>query len=124
MKSNQSKYQNVDDYISDFPVHIREILQKIRNIIITHAPDASETIAYNMPAYKTFGKPLVYFATYSNHIGFYATPSGHEKFVERLSIYKQGKGSVQFPLSDPFPYELIKDIVVFRVNENKSKFAK
>ena len=77
-----------------------------------------------MPAYKTFGNPLVYFAAYKNHIGLYATPSGHEHFVNQLSPYKQGKGSVQFPLDSPIPYELIKEIVAFRVKENKEKYNK
>ena len=77
-----------------------------------------------MPAYKTNGKPLVYFAGFKNHIGFYATPAGHEKFSFELANYKQGKGSVQFPLNKPIPYDLIKRIVEFRVKENVSKTTK
>ena len=77
-----------------------------------------------MPAYKTNKKPLVYFAGYPNHIGFYATPSGHEKFAKELAEFKQGKGSVQFPLDKPIPYDLIKKIVEFRVLENSSKVKK
>jgi uncharacterized protein YdhG (YjbR/CyaY superfamily) len=80
-----------------------------------------ESIAYGMPAYKINGKPLVYFAGYKKHIGFYATPSGHTEFADELSKYKQGKGSVQFPLDKPIPYELIRRIVAFRVNENTTK---
>jgi len=71
-----------------------------------------------MPAYKTHGKPLVYFAALKNHIGFYATPTGHSKFAEQLSKYKQGKGSVQFPF-DAVPYEFVEKIIQFRVKENK-----
>jgi uncharacterized protein YdhG (YjbR/CyaY superfamily) len=71
-----------------------------------------------MPAYKTEGRPLVYFAGFKNHIGFYALPSGHEKFASELSRYQQGKGSVQFPLDKPIPFDLIKRIVEFRVKEN------
>lgn len=79
---------------------------------------ATEEIVYGMPGYKTNGKPLVYFAGYKNHIGFYATPSGHEAFQKELSKYKQGKGSVQFPLNQTIPFDLIEQIVRFRVEEN------
>lgn len=111
----------VDKYISKFPEEAQEIMQKIRAIVKDAAPDAVEQIAYGMPGYKTHSKPLVYFAGYKNHIGLYATPSGHGKFASELSKYKQGKGSVQFPLDQPMPYDLIKRIVVFRVQENASK---
>ena len=116
--------EKVNEYINALPIEIREIANKIRAIIKNEAPDCDESIAYGMPAYKTFGKPLVYFAAYKNHIGLYATPSGHEKFAAALSQYKQGKGSVQFQLSESIPYELIKQIVAFRVKENKDKFKK
>lgn len=77
-----------------------------------------------MPAYKTFKKPLVYFAGYKNHIGFYATPTGHKTFAKELSIYKQGKGSVQFPLNTSLPTDLITRIVLFRAKENETNFIK
>jgi len=108
----------IEQYISKFPKEVQHRLQEIRKIIKVVAPEAVELIVYGMPAYKTYGKPLVYFAGYKNHIGFYATPSGHEQFAAELSQYKQGKGSVQFPLDRPMPYDLIKKIVVFRVEEN------
>lgn len=84
-------------------------------------PDAEESISYGMPAYKLNGKALVYFAAFKNHIGFYATPSGHSEFTMELSKYKQGKGSVQFPLDKPLPSGLITKIVKFRVKENLQK---
>jgi uncharacterized protein YdhG (YjbR/CyaY superfamily) len=111
----------VDEYIASFPAEVQEILAQIREIIKEKAPEATEEMAYGMPAYKTFGKPLVYFAAFKNHIGFYATPSGHEYFSEELSKYKQGKGSVQFPIKQPIPHELIARMVEFRVNENQAK---
>ncbi|GAB1370184.1 DUF1801 domain-containing protein [Candidatus Kapaibacterium sp.] len=118
-------YMNeVDKYISDFDLKTQEILIKIRNIIKDIAPESEESIAYGMPSYKTYGKPLVYFAGFKNHIGFYATPSGHVEFKSLLSKYKQGKGSVQFPINDVIPYELIKMIVLFRVEENDRKYSK
>lgn len=114
----------VDKYITTFPANVRNILNEIRAIIKDAAPGAVESIAYRMPAYKTNGKPLVYFAGYKSHIGFYATPTGHENFSAELSIYKQGKGSVQFPLDKPVPYDLIKRIVEFRVRENQARAKK
>ncbi|MGE5356638.1 MAG: GNAT family N-acetyltransferase [Deltaproteobacteria bacterium] len=111
----------VDKYIEGFPAEVQDILGKIRVLIRENAPLAVESIAYGMPAYKTTGKPLVYFAAFKNHIGFYATPSGHEQFASELSAYKQGKGSVQFPIDKPIPYDLIKKIVIFRVKENAGK---
>lgn len=113
----------IDKYISGFPAYVQEVLKRIRTVIKNAAPEAEESMAYGMPAYKTHGKPLVYFAGYKNHIGFYATPSGHEEFEKDLSKYKQGKGSAQFPLDQPMPYDLIKRIVEFRVKENSDKAA-
>jgi len=111
----------VDKYIATFPQEVQEILKKIREIIKNEAPDAVEGFAYGMPSYKTHGKPLVYFAGYKSHIGFYATPSGHESFLTELAKYKQGKGSVQFPIDEPMPFELIQQMVAFRVQENLLK---
>lgn len=107
----------IDQYILQFPEETRDILNKIRALIKENAPEAIESIAYGMPAYKLNKKPLVYFAAYKTHIGFYATPSGHEAFKEELSKYKQGKGSVQFLLNQPIPYDLIMRMVKFRVSE-------
>ena len=109
----------VDEYIKKFPPHIQDMLSEIRDIIIKHAPGAVECISYGMPAYKLHGKVLVYFAGYTNHIGFYAMPSGHSEFAEGLSKYKHGKGSVQFPLDKPLPRDLIRQIVEYRVEHNK-----
>jgi uncharacterized protein YdhG (YjbR/CyaY superfamily) len=114
----------VDAYISTFSAPVQEILIKIRTIIKEAAPGAIESMSYGMPAYKTYKKPLVYFAGYLNHIGLYATPSGHDKFSKELAEYRQGKGSVQFPLDKPIPYDLIKKIVEFRVHENELKVKK
>jgi len=110
---------DVDEYIDSFPDNVRTILKRIRKIILDHAPDADESFAYQMPAYKTFGRPLVYFAGFRNHIGLYATPTGHTEFERELSAYKHGKGSVQFPLDKEIPWDLIERIVAFRVEENR-----
>lgn len=104
----------VEIYIKSFPEEVQEKLLEIRKIIFSTAPHVMEKISYGMPGFFLNSKPLVYFAAYKNHIGFYATTNGHEKFAEELSIYKQGKGSVQFPLNKEIPFDLIRRIVEFR----------
>ena len=116
--------KTVDEYISSFNEETQTKLQVIRQTIKDNAPEAIESISYGMPAYKINKKPLVYFAAFKNHIGFYATPTGHEAFKEKLSAYKQGKGSVQFPLNQAIPYSLIEEIIKFRVEENLAKNKK
>ena len=116
--------EEIEKYIHQFPSKVQEILIKIRKLIHDNAPEAEELFSYGMPAYKLHKKPLVYFAAFKNHIGFYATPSGHGEFQEELAKYKQGKGSVQFPLDQTIPYELIERIVKFRVKENYEKAIK
>jgi uncharacterized protein YdhG (YjbR/CyaY superfamily) len=122
MQSNIKAPETIDEYIAGFPADIQVILQKIRKTIKDAAPDAQEAISYQMPTFKLHGN-LVHFAGYKNHIGFYPVPSGIEKFKAELSVYKQGKGSVQFPLDQPIPYDLISRIVKFRVEENMNKAA-
>jgi uncharacterized protein YdhG (YjbR/CyaY superfamily) len=116
--------ETVDEYIMTFPEEVQVLLNQIRTIIRECAPEAVESLAYQMPSYKTNGRPLIYFAAFKNHIGFYATPSGHSEFAKELSKYKQGKGSVQFPFDKPIPFDLIRQIVAFRVEENKEKSRK
>lgn len=110
--------KTVDEYIAVFSGDVQQRLQQMRRVIKQNAPKMEESMAYGMPAYKLNGKPLVYFAGYEQHIGFYATPTGHAQFAEQLAKYRQGKGSVQFPLSAPLPLDLVGDIVRFRVQEN------
>jgi uncharacterized protein YdhG (YjbR/CyaY superfamily) len=106
----------VDKYISEFPPETQKILQEIRNIIRSVAPESKETISYGIPTYK-LGENLVHFAGFKNHIGFYPTPSGVLAFKKELSAYKNSKGSVQFPLNKPIPYDLIRNITEFRLKE-------
>ena len=114
-------FATIDEYIASFPEHIQEIMVQVRKTIMDNAPDAVESISWGMPAFKTCGKPLVYFAGNKNHLGFYGTPTIHPEFAEALIAYKQGKGSVQFPYNKPVPYETIGRIVKFRINENSEK---
>lgn len=113
-------YESIDDYISKFPPEIQEILSMIRKVIKEAAPDAKEKISYQMPTFALHGN-LVHFAAFKNHIGFYPTPNGIDAFQEELSGYKGAKGSIQFPLHQPMPYELISKIVKYRVAENIKK---
>lgn len=120
MKAKQSAPTIIDEYIAGFPPDVQAILQKIRATIHKAAPQAEETISYQMPTFVLHGN-LVHFAAFKNHIGFYPVPSGIEAFKKELSAYKGAKGSVQFPLDRPIPYGLISKIVKFRVKENLAK---
>ncbi|TLZ69131.1 MAG: hypothetical protein E6K09_01590 [Methanobacteriota archaeon] len=119
--SDKKPFKTIDEYIGTFPKDVQTILEKMRKTIREAAPGAVETISYQMPTFKLNGRGLVYFAAFKNHIGFYPIPSGVEAFEKDLSPYKQGKGSVQFPIDRPVPYDLVGRIVTFRVNENLGK---
>ena len=112
----------IDAYIAAFPQDVQAILQRIRQTIHDAAPEATEAISYGMPTFKLHGN-LVHFAAFKNHIGFYPVPSGIAAFQEELSAFKQGKGSVQFPLDKPLPFDLMRRIVQFRVQENRAAAA-
>ena len=114
--------QDIDAYIAGFPEDVQAKLEKLRATIHQAAPGVQEKISYQMPTFFLEGN-LVHFAAYKNHIGFYPTPSGIEQFKDALSVYKSAKGSVQFPLDQPIPYELVGEIVAFRVDENLAKAA-
>ncbi len=120
MNSTKIKFETIDEYIKTFPKDIQKILETVRKTIKESAPDAEETISYLIPTFKLNGN-LVHFAAFKNHIGFYPTPAGIEKFKTELSKYESAKGSVQFPLDKPMPLSLIKKIVKYRVKENLEK---
>jgi uncharacterized protein YdhG (YjbR/CyaY superfamily) len=120
MKTDQTAPQNIDEYIAGFPHDVQEILEKIRMTIRKAAPDAEETINYQIPTFTLKGN-LVHFAAFKKHIGFYPTPTGIEKFKNELSVYEGAKGSVKFPLDKPIPFALISKIVKFRVKENLAR---
>jgi uncharacterized protein YdhG (YjbR/CyaY superfamily) len=119
--NNDSQNPEIDTYIQKFPASTQSKLNQLRAIIKTVVPEASEKIAYQMPTFCLFGN-LVHFAAYERHIGFYPAPSGIKAFQAQLKVYKSAKGSVQFPLDQALPLELIQSIVKFRVAENKLKF--
>jgi uncharacterized protein YdhG (YjbR/CyaY superfamily) len=112
---------SIAEYISQFPESTQIILNKLYDLVKTLAPETEESISYAMPAFKLNNKPLIYFAAFEHHIGLYATPKAHKQFTQELSQYKQGKGSVQFPLDKPIPYDLIEKIITFKVNQNHNE---
>lgn len=124
---NKSRYsrqhfKTIDEYIKTFPKEVQAILEELRQTIRKAAPEAVETISYQMPAFKLNGN-LVYFAAYEHHIGFYPTSSGISSFKKELAPYKSSKGAVQFPLDKPIPFDLVTKIVEFRMKENLRKKA-
>ena len=121
MKTKQTVPKTMDEYIAGFPKEVQEILEKIRTTIRKAAPDAEETISYLIPTFTLKGKYLIYFAAYKKHIGVYPVPAGDAKLNEELSVYRTGKGTLQFPLNKPIPYNLITKIVKLRVKENLAK---
>lgn len=120
MEQNKTTFNSIDEYILQFPSDIQEILKMLRKVIKESALEAEEKISYQMPTFALHGN-LVHFAAHKNHIGFYPAPSGIDAFKNELSEYKGAKGSVQFPIDKPMPYELISKIVKFRVDENIKK---
>lgn len=120
MENTKNSFTSIDEYIATFPAEIQKILQEFRAVVHETAPQAAEKISYQMPTFALNGN-LVHFAAFKKHIGFYPTPSGTEAFQQELSAYKTAKGSIQFPLDQPMPWELIRKIVAFRVAENLRK---
>ena len=123
MAVSRRQFKTMDEYINTFPEDVRHILNELRQTIKEVAPEAEETINYQIPTFTLNGN-LVHFAAFQNHIGFYPTPSGMEAFKKELSQYKGAKGSVQFPTDQPLPLSLIRRIVEFRVKENAERKSK
>jgi uncharacterized protein YdhG (YjbR/CyaY superfamily) len=120
---SKKEYKNIDEYIATFPEGVQTVLQKLRQAIRDSAPEAKEAISYQMPAFKLNGT-LVWFAAFKNHIGFYPTSSAIAAFKEKLSSYEVSKGTIRFPIDKPIPFELVKEIVKFRVKQNTRKKPK
>jgi uncharacterized protein YdhG (YjbR/CyaY superfamily) len=119
--ASKAKFTTMDDYIASFPKEVQGILEEIRQTIKKAAPGAVEAISYQIPTFKLNGSNLVHFAAWKDHIGFYATPSGNAAFKKELSQYKVAKGSIQFPLDEPIPYDLVTKMVLFRVKETRGQ---
>jgi uncharacterized protein YdhG (YjbR/CyaY superfamily) len=120
MDTERQGCKTIDQYIRMFPKPVRERLSAIRKLVAELAPEAVEKISYQMPTFSLNGN-LVHFAAFEKHIGFYPTPHGIEAFKKDLSRYKNGKGSVQFPLDQPLPLKLIERMVKYRIARNSGK---
>lgn len=110
-------------YFASFPPSTQKLLQQMRAVVLKAAPGAVETMKYGMPTLQLYGKNLVHYAAYANHIGFYPAPSGLEEFKEAISKYKHSKGAVQFPLDKPIPSALVTRITRFRVAETHARYG-
>lgn len=119
----RASHSTIDEYIADYPADVQSILEKIRLTIKKAAPKAEETISYQIPAFKLNGRVLIYFAAFKNHVSVYPAPRGAEEFKDELAQYKGGKGTVQFPLTERIPYDLIRRIVKFKLKQNVEKAA-
>jgi uncharacterized protein YdhG (YjbR/CyaY superfamily) len=120
MKASRPTYKNIDEYIADFPEDVRKKLEKLRKVIQAAAPRAEEAIAWGMPTFRLNGN-LVHFAAFRDHISLFPSSSPIPVFKKELAPYKVSKGTIQFPLDRPIPFDLVKKIVKFRVRENLEK---
>lgn len=123
MENTKNSYNTIDEYIATFPAEVQKLLQEMRATIRAAAPEAQEKISYQMPTFYLKGN-LVHFAAHQKHIGFYPAPTGIEAFQAELAVYKGAKGSVQFPIDQPLPLDLVRRIVEFRVAENLKNKAR
>lgn len=118
-----NEFQNIDQYIAACPENIQPILQMIRQIIHEEAPQAEERISYGIPTFYYY-ENLIHFAAAKKHIGIYPSSSGVEAFASRLTAYRTSKGTIQLPLNQPIPYDLIREIAAYRVRAVHEKFQK
>lgn len=112
--------QSIDEYIDGFPPDVQQTLQKIRWTIRQAAPQAAETIKYQMPTFTLDGN-LVSFGVYQKHIGIYPVPAGTAKFQKDIASYRSAKSTVRLPLDEPIPFDLIGLLVKYRVKENLAR---
>ncbi|HRH06230.1 MAG TPA: DUF1801 domain-containing protein [Burkholderiaceae bacterium] len=117
METINAQIDSIDTYIDQFPNDVQARLQQLRKTILKLAPGATEAMSYQIPTFKLNGN-LVHFAAFKKHIGFYPGAAGIAAFQDELAVYKSAKGSVQFPLDQALPLDLVKKIVKFRVAQN------
>lgn len=111
---------SVDEYIGGYPAEVRAELEKIRALLRETLPDAEERISYGIPGYYQGGQ-VIFFAAYAHHISVYPAPNGVEEFADALAKYQKGKGTFQFPLGQPIPYDLIRRTAEYRLAQNLNK---
>src|ERR1035437_756910 len=119
----RKRYKTIDEYIGDFPENVQDRLEKIRRTIRGVAPGAQETISYQMPAFKMEGKILAYFAAFSDHISIYPIPEGDDDFNKDIARYITGKGTLQFPLNKPLPFDIVGKIAGFHLLRREQDVA-
>lgn len=124
MKSKKVAFKSMDEYIGTFPEDVQKILEELRRTIKAAAPEAEETISYNIPTFKMNGRYLIYFAGWKNHISLYPIPIGSEAFNKQISKYAEGKGTLKFPIDKPLPWKLITKIVKLKLSENQKRTDK
>ena len=124
MKSKKVTFKSIDEYIGTFPEDLEKILEELRGTIKSAAPEAEETISYNIPTFKMNGRYLIYFAGWKNHISLYPIPVGSEAFNKQIAKYAEGKGTLKFPIDKPLPLKLITKIVKLKVAENRKRIDK
>jgi uncharacterized protein YdhG (YjbR/CyaY superfamily) len=120
MKGSRPTYKSIDAYIAGFPEDVRKKLQRLRKVIQGAAPGAEEAIAYGIPTFR-LNRNLVHFAAFKDHLSLFPGSSPIPVFKKELARYKLSKGTIQFPLDRPIPFDLVKKIVKFRVRENLEK---
>ena len=120
MDAAKNRFKTIDEYIKTFPEDVQGILEKMRQTIRKAAPEAEEAISYRVPTFKLNGN-LVHFAAFKDHVSFFPTGKGVAAFKKELSSYKGSKGTVQFPLDKPIPYDLVRKITMFRRKQNLAK---
>lgn len=113
----KSASKDITEYIQNAPkqaqAHLRLLRKKIKEIL----PDAEEKMSYGIPTFDLHNKHVVHLGGYAKHIGFYPGASGIVHFKKELSKYRVSKGTVQFPIDAPLPFQLIEKIVRFRAKE-------
>ena len=119
--TDNKRFTTIDEYISTFPGEVQGALEKVRQAIHSAAPEAAETISYGMPTFDLNGKHLVFFAGWKQHISLHPVPAGDEAFQQELAHYKRARGTIQFPLNKPIPYDLVERIVTFLIKEKPEK---
>ncbi len=120
----KTEFRTVDEYIGTFPTDVQSKLQTVRRIIQKAVPEAEEVISYQMPAYKFHGR-LLYFSAFKNHYSLFGATHGIRRaFKKELSRYEGSKGTIRFPLDEPVPVKLIRDIATYRAKENMEKEGK
>lgn len=124
MKSKKTVFTSIDEYISTFPEEVQKRLEQLRATIKATAPEAKETISYNIPTFTLNGKYLIYFAGWKHHISIYPIPPGSESFDKQVAKYVEGKGTLKFPIDKPLPLKLIAKMVKLNLAENRKKTDK